>query len=1261
MSVVTLEGNLLSADVLERLPELPGQKPADFGLSGRSLVDEVSGQWQAARAYWAAFQARRERSAGESLTTVTRDYWMTPLLELLGFSLQRITPSPVVEGRTYAISHWAGDSQEAPPVHIAGADLPLGNRPPSGRGTFSPHALVQDYLNRTEHLWGIVSNGLQLRLLRDSSYFTRPAFVEFDLETMFQDEQFDTFVQFYRLAHRTRLPAAMADGPECLVEKWHQQGIEEGGRIRDGLRGAVTEALQLLGNGFLRHRDNAETLPSDPREFYRQLLYLVYRLLFLLVAEDRDLLRTAEATPEQQEHYDRWLGLGHLRDLARTSLTAPERFDDLWLGLQTLFHFLRRDDWASKLGLSPLNGGLFRERGIDLCHLDNRSLLQAVRSLTLFTPPGAKGERPVNYRHLDVEELGSVYESLLDYEPVIRPGTPPTFAFAAGGERKSAGAYYTPSPLVQELIKSALEPVLAERMQAAGSDCEAQAKAVLSLTVCDPACGSGHFLLGAARRLGKELAVVRTGEVEPSPDQVRDAVRDVIGHCLYGVDKNPLAVDLCKVALWIEGHSRGRPLTFLEHRIREGDSLVGVHDLAVLEQGIPDGAYQKLTGDDGAVAISLRKQNKTERDARQGSLFSFATDDGLGDYKAGLSLIDEMPDDTPEQIHDKEYCLEQARASRSYRHTKLLCDAWTAAFFLPKTAEHREHVPTGGALRQGEDWWNRPGNQMTAQVTAAASRLLFFHWPLEFADVFAGGGFDLVIGNPPWDTLSPDQREFFGAYVDGLRSMAPKAQKAEIDRLLDEPAIAAAWDSHCRDLFALVNFLKISGAFTLYAPGNLGKGDFNVYRMFVELAMRRARPGGYAAQVVPAGLYGGANATAIRKFMLDHNRLVFLAGCENKGSVFFPGVHPQTWFALYTMQRGGQTGSLRATFGVDSVAAAVQARANTIEVNAELIRETAPATYAIPDVRDLGQLVTSQKMYAAAPAFGDGEAGPPLRHYSRELDMGNDRELFTTDPTGLPVYEGRMIDHFDHRAKTYQSGHGNSSVWIERDFDDPAKAIVPQWRVLPEKIPGKLGDRCVHYRVGFGDVANPRNVRSFVATLIPPGTICGHTVPTIVFEGEHDWAYLPWLAVANSFAMDGLVRRKLSSPHLSYTVLDGLPFPRPALTDAFVRHVAPVVLRLVCTAPEMTPYWNQMAALGLAEPVPEGTVPPTALLDPPARAQVRAELDAYVAVRVFGLTKQEMSDIMDTFEVLRRREEKAFGEFRTKGMVLEAWGRVGPG
>ena len=212
---------------------------------------------------------------------------------------------------------------------------------------------------------------------------------------------------------------------------------------------------------------------------------------------------------------------------------------------------------ASVLGLPVLNGDLFATQAIDGCTITNRDLLDALWRLTWYQEGATSVPRRVNYAALDVEELGSVYESLLEFHPAVdmdhagRPG----FRFVTGSERKTTGSYYTPPELVGELIKSALEPVISDRLSSCTKK-EARRKALLSIRVCDPACGSGHFLLAAARRLGRELARVDTGEDEPAPERVREAIREIVSHCIYGVDKNPLAVDLCRVALWLESHTR---------------------------------------------------------------------------------------------------------------------------------------------------------------------------------------------------------------------------------------------------------------------------------------------------------------------------------------------------------------------------------------------------------------------------------------------------------------------------------------------------------------------------------------------------------------------------------------------------------------------------------------------------------------------------------------------------------------------------------
>ncbi len=751
LSGVQLEGGLLGPDLLERLAsgDLPGQRPKDFGLSpDRSLLDEIAEVYREARDRWRIFRRRLERlPADDGATSLTREGWVLPFLGLLGYELHYNRTDYEVGGVRYAISHRAGPREDAPPVHIVGVRRELGRVDPNARPRLSPHALLQEFLNRSGHLWGLVTNGRTLRLLRDSTYVRRQAYVEFDLELILEaeaDARFGDFVVLYRLLHRSRLPQGIEDAPQCWLEVYHKQAVEQGERARNRLRDSVEKSLKLLGTGFLQANGTDDNpWNPDPSELYEQLLRLVYRILFLLVAEERGLL---EGTDLYRQHYS----VSRLRRLLdhRGAYTDHQ---DLWHSLRLLFYLLRDPSphaqgqpLASLLGLSVLNGGLFEPIALEERTLLNRHLLQAFYHLVYVWDEEANIYRRVNYAALDVEELGSVYESLLDHQPLIQNRT---FEFAAGMERKSTGSYYTPPELVTELLRSALEPVLAERKAAAqqantemqrvahrewrvvqekikqlfgeeyadsiisrlgslakshgigarnlshheglserrtlrpdqpdassghlGSgehrrglgtagdegisaipeyrlgqpagagnlppsgradwapqsgarasssseggnpkqadgDPPAQSQtevapsvpdlptlwgslslatrqsllakalaehAVLSLRVLDPACGSGHFLLAAARTLGKELAKIRTQAEEPAPEEVRQAVREVIAQCLYGVDKNPLAVELCQVALWIESHVPGKPLTFLDHRIRCGDSLVGV-------------------------------------------------------------------------------------------------------------------------------------------------------------------------------------------------------------------------------------------------------------------------------------------------------------------------------------------------------------------------------------------------------------------------------------------------------------------------------------------------------------------------------------------------------------------------------------------------------------------------------------------------------------------------------------------------------------
>jgi hypothetical protein len=624
-------------------------------------------------------------------------------------------------------------------------------------------------------------------------------------------------------------------------------------------------------------------------QYFGQLLHLVYRLIFLLAAEDRNLLHPPSASAAARKLYAQGYSLGLLRDRA-VRRSSWDRHHDRWEGLNIAFRALARGE--PRLGLPALDG-LFAPGTIpdlEQARLANRNLMEAIYRLAWLKDGSALS--PVNWRDMETEELGSVYESLLELTPQLTDDGR-GFKFAEGGEgkghaRKTTGSYYTPDSLVQALLDSALDPVL-DRVEAEASD---PAAALLSVTVLDPACGSGHFLLAAARRIATRLARVRAGG-NPAPADYRHALRDVARACIYGVDRNPMAVELTKVALWIETVEPGKPLGFLDANIRCGDSLFGLFDLKVLEQGIPDAAYKPLAGDDRETAKHFEKRNKAERDG-QGTL-DFTG--GGGKLPPRLPLAGEaralraMPEDDPDQIAAKRKKFEAARAEPKRWSLRVAADLYVAAFLSPKAGGIPANRNTVTIPTTAHVWDALAGRAVYGPLVGSAQELAgearAFHWPLEFPDIMAAGGFEVVLGNPPWDTMSPDAKEFYSEFDPEVRFMAPQDQKQRISELNDAPGVKESWDAYCRHLYASANFFKESGRYVLFAEGNLGKGDFNVYRMFAELALDLVKQYGRAAQFVPENLYNGANAAAIRARLFEGCSLHALIGFENTKRVWF--------------------------------------------------------------------------------------------------------------------------------------------------------------------------------------------------------------------------------------------------------------------------------------------------------------------------------------------------------------------------------------
>ncbi len=768
-TTIRIEGSILSPDILDKIEqgELGGQRPQDFGLESTTKVkDEIARAWADAHDLWRIFCRQRERVGEKGTgTTETRKYWIIPLLGILGYDAE-IARAEEINSKSYAISHRAVKLNGFP-IHIMGYNDSLDKKREDSGPRMSPHALVQEYINITEHLYAIVTNGILLRLLRDSSRLIKLSFIEFDLQSMMEEEHFADFAIMYRLIHASRMPVSQDRAAESLIEKYHQDALDSGSRIREGLSEAVENSIKSLTEGFLNHPDNAglrEAIESGHLshfDFYQYHLRLIYRLLFLMVIEERNLIYKKNTDLNKVRIYYDFYSISRLRLLCEKVHLTDRGYNDLWIGMKNTFRLFEKEYYGRQLDIKPLGGELFSPNAIgilDQCNLDNSVILECLRNLSFFTNKNNNQKMRVNYASLNVEEFGAVYEGLLEYDPLVeRQNGRWRFIFVEGRGRSSSGSHYTPDELVQPLIKHSLEYIIADKLKEQDKE-----KALLSIKVCDVACGSGHILLNAARRIAVELARIRTGEDQPSPPAFREAVRDVIQHCIYGVDKNPLAVELCKVALWLEAHNPGEPLNFLDHHIKCGDAIVGLGHIEELQKGIAEEAFKILPGDDKDVCVWLRKVNKTERDNQLSLDFEGTVAIQIKDITGLFKKFSELPEHTPEEIEEKRKAYLKLTSGEAWWRLKTLSDIQVAQFFIAKDKNNQAKIITDGTYRQYMAGIKQPLPQAIAMAVAVASEKKFFHWFLEFPEVFAplhssslqgeagSGGFDCILGNPPF-------------------------------------------------------------------------------------------------------------------------------------------------------------------------------------------------------------------------------------------------------------------------------------------------------------------------------------------------------------------------------------------------------------------------------------------------------------------------------------------------------------------------------
>jgi hypothetical protein len=1093
---------------------------------------------------------------------------------------------------------------------------------------------------------------------------------------MIEGERFDEFSVLWLLLHASRFQHPKTGN--CVLDDWKQKAEESGERVLGALRGGVQSALESLGWGFLNHPANSalrEGLQSgqlNRQQFHEQLLRLVYRFLFLFTAEDRDLLfpRELKADDPRRRVYREGYSVSRLRELAIKRSTYEGEYGDLWELQRLVFQQLSIGN--SPLGLPGL-GGLFNlEQCPDLqtAELWNGPLLRAIKAIGWFDAGGSFTR--VRYRDLNTEELGSVYEGLLELHPQLeQQGSQWQLSYGggAGSDRKTTGSYYTPDALVQELIKSALIPVIDDRLSKAHGQAE-QEQALLNIKVIDPACGSGHFLLAAARRLAVAIAQVRAGDDQPSEDDRQHALRDVVAHCIYAVDRNPMAVELCKVALWIEAIDPGKPLSFLDAHIQCGDSLVGVFDPKVLEEGIPDEAYKQLTGDDKTVCTSLKKENAAARKTIsrggsnrgiQGSLNLSGTQPRSQGHLQG---IEAMPETTLAETAAKQAAYAKWLADHGRDSETLAADLYTATFFLAKTSDSRDRVPTSEHLLKLLA--RQPVEEVIEEaVVHAAKNFRFFHWHLRFGEVLAKGGFDCVLGNPPWERIKLQEKEFFAVRSEAIATAPNKAARERLIKALSASDASEADRQMVQDLELAkreaegsAEFIRGSKRFVLTAVG-----DLNTYTLFSELSLALVSQQGRAGLVIPTGISTDSSTSRYFQQIVASGRLVSLLSFENELFIF-AGVHHSYRFCLFTLTGNlEEPGDATYAFYLRAISQLTDPR-RMYQLSSEDISLCNPNSMTCPLFRSRVDADLTRSIYKRSPVLISEESPAShnpwgIRYMTQMYHMSHDSHLFSREQKDgyIPLYEAKFLHHYDHRWSTSSISEGVRSVsTVEKS--DPSFEIRPNYWVCAEDAKRRLSDQNWHrdWIIGWRAISAAHNIRSFIGSALPLAGVGNSCHVVLLGEGEALTKALCFIGSISSLVVDYIARQKIGGANFSFFIAMQLPIlPPEAYSATDCDFINPRVLSLIYTS-------NALASLAHDK----GFDGAPFEFDLNRRSVIRAELDAYYA-HLYGLSRDELRYVLDpadvmgpdypseTFRVLKNNEIREFGEYRTQRLVLEAW------
>lgn len=1373
---IHIYGHLLSDDILhniERENTLNGNRDQDFGMdiSVSSAIDYV---WSSLRNDWNFY---KERANNERLvnkdpygTRRARDL-MERLFQSLGYSLDRQATNIEVAGTNYDISYTCHELGKMPFIIIGEGISADGNidtldkcsldyRAKGGMRKKSAHATMLEYLNATENVYGIISNGQILRIIRNSGQLVKLTYIEFDLRRMLEEDKYTEFCLMFRLLHASRFRTS-GDEP-CVMERWFNMSIESGNRIRNGLSRAVQTTMETIGNAVLTSegegndalREAFANGTMDAAQLNKELIHFIYRLLFLFIIEERGLVYQIPDSPDApdykqlcqwQDIYKKFYAASRLRRLSELAYLKQRQYSDLWQGLMDTFHLFEPDTFGEKLGIKPLGGVLFGTETLHWlkqCQVSNKDLLAAFSALNEFEDERQQKVK-INYTSLDVEEFGSVYEGILEMRPFVQPGVAASdwqFGFVGGLDRQSTSSYYTRPDLVQNLIKTTLEPVIKEKI-AAQTTTEEKVNALLNMKVCDAASGSGHIVLAMARIIAWYICTLRTGEDNPASLDYRQALREVISRCVYAVDYNPDAVELCKVVLWIEGYCAGKPLSFLDHHIRCGNSVLGVSDLQMLIDGVPDKA---LTAEDKDTLKALKKLNqeavkKINNQNSDEPLLGLEDTFGVVKLSAAqigladkIRFINHLPEDTLEEEIIKQERWRELMESARVDCLRRACDIYTYAFY--KTVKHDEilidnesvngkikleaEVPytktVTRALQEIEamecaekgktflTYYRELSKDFKSEVKRIAEEQRFFHWCVEFPEVFAANkGFDVMCGNPPWDKIKVEDKKWFESYnrADIVNAGTASQRKEAIEALqTSDPTLYKEYAKALADAEALSRFARLAGRFDLTATG-----DIDLYPMFAELCLSFSKEAW--GLVLPTGIAMNDSNKAFFSKLIDENRLISLYDFENREKLF--DIDSTNHFCLLTIGKEQDTPrTIKGGFFLTRLDHLLDPRRIYTLQTSDFARLN-PNTKTCPVFRTSRDAKLTAKIYRNSTILYNETTGdnPWNVKFSRMLDMSNDSYLFRTyaqltaqgatlngntfttvdGETYVPLYEGKMIWHYNHHYGTWPTeGERPNSINMpsEDELANPDSCIMP-WYWVPlaavkerlvkyDKDGNVVWEWKHNWMLCFRDISKSTNERTIIATIVPKQGFNNKT--PIIFEESGILDGTIMCGILSSIVFDYVTRQKVGGKSMNFFYVKQFPVLTPEqIPSAMQWQIVKRVAELCYFNHDMDGWaselWEEMNEEQRAELPQLGAQQPW-IYNPKRRAVLQAELDAIFA-HLYGLNTEDLRYILDpedvcgkgcineTFRVLKDNEIRQYGEYRTKRLVLEAWNKFG--